>query len=129
MVEFPLNHSEYLLGADADRLFADDPGDALQQRGRGQRALVRPVVQRAREQGSRVEAGKAGLLALMTSKKTQEMRKRKQTLQFFIFLTYFGFDRVELVQNLLQALVFVPDLDGNGTNLVTRYSASGAMDD
>lgn len=78
MVEFPPeSFSEYLLGADADWLFADDPGDALQQRGRGQRALVRPVVQRAREQGGRVETGKGGLFALMTSKETQEMRLRK----------------------------------------------------
>lgn len=61
-------YDEYLLGAEPDWLFADDPGDALQQRGRGQRAQVRPVVQRAREQGSGVETGKGGLFALKASK-------------------------------------------------------------
>lgn len=73
MVKFTRNYSrnfsEYLVGADADWLFADDPGDALQQRGCGQRALIRPVVQRAGEQGSRVETSKGGLFPLNTSKK------------------------------------------------------------
>lgn len=67
MARVPISRiSEYLAGADADRLLADDPGDALQQRGRGQRAQVRPVVQRAREQGGGVEPGEGGLLALET---------------------------------------------------------------
>lgn len=81
MVEFTRNYSgnlsEYLSGADADWLFADDPGDALQQRGRGQRALIRPVVQRAREQGSGVETRKGGLFPLNTSKEQQEVRMGK----------------------------------------------------
>lgn len=54
----------YLLGADADWLFADNPGDALQQRGRGQGAVVRPVVQATGEQGGGVEVVEGGLLAL-----------------------------------------------------------------
>lgn len=66
---YSINFSKYLFGADADWLFADNPGDALQQRGRGQRALIRPVVQRAWEQGSGVETSKGGLFPLNTSNK------------------------------------------------------------
>ncbi len=47
----------YLPRADTDWLFADNPGDTLQQRGRGQRAIVRPVVKATREQCSGVEVG------------------------------------------------------------------------
>lgn len=76
VVGFPryCSRNTCLLRADTDWLLADDPGDALQQRGRGQRAQVRPVVQGAWEQGSRVETAKGGLFALKASKQRQEIR-------------------------------------------------------
>ena len=54
----------YLGRADGDGLLADDPGDALQQRGCGQGAVVGPVVKATGQKGCRVEAGEGGLVAL-----------------------------------------------------------------
>lgn len=74
----------YLSGAHADRLFAHNPGDALQQRWCGQRTIVGPVVQGSREQGSGVEIGKRGLLSLRAKEKRKEKVKtsgRKVTLE------------------------------------------------
>lgn len=59
-----LSDKTYLLRADADWLFADNPGNTLQQRGCGQRAIVCPVVEATREQTGRVEVSESGLLAL-----------------------------------------------------------------
>lgn len=39
-----MERSTHLVVADFDGLLHDDPGDGLCQRGRGQRAVVRPVV-------------------------------------------------------------------------------------
>lgn len=64
--------ASYLLAADADWLLADNPGDALQQRGRGQGAVIGPVVQASREQGGRVEVSERGLLALRTVKEAED---------------------------------------------------------
>ena len=56
--------STHLYGADTDWLLEDDPADALQQRGRGQRAVIGPEVQRTRQEGLWVEVSKDGLLPL-----------------------------------------------------------------
>ena len=56
--------SKYLGRADTDWLLEDNPGDTLQQRGCGQGAIVRPVVQGARQDGFGVKVCKRGLLSL-----------------------------------------------------------------
>lgn len=54
----------HLLAAHADGLPEHDPGHALQQRRRGQRARVGPVVQAPGEEHARVEASEGGALTL-----------------------------------------------------------------
>lgn len=84
----------HLLTADTDGLFADNPGNALQQRGCGQRAIISPVVQAAREQGSRVEVSESSLFA-------------------------FGLDGIESIKKLLEAGICVTNLQEN-----SHYSES-----
>lgn len=81
----------HLFRADADWRLADDPGDAFQQRGCGQRAVIGPVVQAAREQGCRVEACESGLLA-------------------------FGLDGIKRIKNFLEAGIFSTNLQEYSDN-------------
>lgn len=78
-----LFEQSYLLRADTDGLFADDPGNALQQRGCGQRAIICPIVQATREQGSRVEVSESGLLALKTRKDVKESEEQVSQITHF----------------------------------------------
>ena len=55
---------KYLGRADTDWLLEDNPSDALQQRGCGQGAIIRPVVQEARQDGFGVKVCNCGLLSL-----------------------------------------------------------------
>lgn len=81
----------HLLRADTDCLFADNPGNAFQQRGCSQRAIISPVVQLIREQSSRVEVFKRSCLV-------------------------FAPDGIKGVKNLLETGVFIPNLQENSHN-------------
>ena len=101
-----LSEQPYLAGAHADWLFAHNPGDTLQQRGSGQRAIICPVVETSREQGSGVEISKGSLFAL---KIRQVSRNRQSKLilnneveETTLSSTYFGLDGIKSIQHLLE---------------------------
>lgn len=60
--------------ADTDWLLEDDPGDTLQQGGRGQRAIIGPIIQTTRKESLRVEVSKSRLLSLQVSEKEGKKR-------------------------------------------------------
>lgn len=62
----------HLFFRDADRLPEHDPGDALAQWGRRQRAWVGPVVPKGRQEALGVEAAELGLGALGQGRGTQK---------------------------------------------------------
>lgn len=66
---------KYLCRVDTDWILENDPGDTLQQGGRGQRALIGPIIQRSRKKGLWVKVGKGGLLPLQTSEGSTEERE------------------------------------------------------
>ncbi len=66
----------YLCRADTDWFFQDDPGYTLQQGGRGQGAIIGPIIQRTRKKNLWIKACKRGLLSL------ERWRRRKTTITY-----------------------------------------------
>lgn len=58
---------KYLCRADTYWLLEDDPGDTLQKGGCGQRAVIGPIIQRARKKRLCIKVSKGGLLSLQAS--------------------------------------------------------------
>lgn len=63
--------------ADTDWLLQYDPGDTLQQGGRGQRAIIGPIIQRTGKKSLGVKVRKGGLLSLEGQKRGGEERKKE----------------------------------------------------
>lgn len=117
---------QYLSRADTDWLPQHDPGDALQQRRCGERAIIGPVIQRVGQESLGVEVGEVGLPPLRTqTRNTVQQSSSSLIAEGLGTRLYLGLDATQSVQDFLNPGVGRTNLsDVKGKHTETVFTSA-----